>query len=91
MLLARVRYRGHFLYARPTAVAALAEIGKGLELRGRERVLEALIDLLRDPHYRIAMAAARGIGCVEHTGSDSGVGGLCAHACVPRRLPWPNV
>jgi HEAT repeat protein len=65
VLLQRVHYGVTSIYARPTAVAALAEIGKGLELRGRERVLEALIDLLRDPHYRIAMAAARGLGVLS--------------------------
>ena len=65
VLLERVHYGVTSIYARPTAVAALAEIGKGLELRGRERVLDVLVDLLRDPHYRIAMAAVRGSGVLS--------------------------
>ena len=61
-LLQRVRSGTTSIYARPTAVSALAEIGRGLELRERERVLATLFDLLRDPHYRIALAAVRGLG-----------------------------
>jgi aminopeptidase N len=61
-LLQRVRYGATSAVARPAAVTALGEIGKGLERRERERVLEALLDLLRDPFYRVAMAAARALG-----------------------------
>jgi aminopeptidase N len=62
MLLQSVRFGATSIYVRPSAVAALAEIGKGLELRERERVVDTLVDLLRDPHYRIALAAVRGLG-----------------------------
>jgi HEAT repeat protein len=64
MLLQSVRFGATSIYVRPSAVAALAEIGKGLELRERERVVDTLVDLLRDPHYRIALAAVRGLGVV---------------------------
>ena len=73
MLLARVQDGATSLYARPTAVAALAEFGKGLERRERERVLETLIDLLRATHYSVAMAAARGLGVL---GAPEAIGAL---------------
>lgn len=73
MLLARVQAGATSLYARPTAVAALAEFGKGLERRERERVLETLIDLLRATHYSVAMAAARGLGVL---GAPEAIGAL---------------
>ena len=77
MLLARVQAGATSLYARPTAVAALAELGNGLERRERERVLETLIDLLRAPHYSVAMAAARGLGVL---GAPEAIGALEAFA-----------
>jgi aminopeptidase N len=61
-LLARVFDEATSIYARPVAIAALAELGRSLERRERERVLDVLIDLLRDRHYRIAMAAVSGLG-----------------------------
>jgi aminopeptidase N len=64
-LLARIAYGATSIYARPAAVAALAEAGKGLERRERERVVEALVDLLRDPVDRVAMAAVRGLGTMQ--------------------------
>jgi aminopeptidase N len=47
--------------ARPAAVEALADIGKGQEKAARERIVEQLIDLLRDPAERVRFAAARGL------------------------------
>jgi HEAT repeat protein len=64
-LLQRVRYGATSIYARPAAVAALGEIGRGLELRERERIVEVLVDLLRDSHYRIALAAALALGAMR--------------------------
>jgi len=47
--------------ARPAAVAALADIGQGLEKASRERVVEKLTDLLRDPWDAVRRAAAYGL------------------------------
>jgi HEAT repeat protein len=68
-LLQRVRYGATSDYVRPAAVTALGEIGRGLELHARERVLEALLDLLRDPFYRVTMAAARALGVLGDPGA----------------------
>jgi aminopeptidase N len=62
VLLARIPNGATSIYARPTAVAALGELGRGLERREREQVLETLLDLLRDGDYRVAMAAVRALG-----------------------------
>ena len=64
-LLARVPYGATPVYSRPVAVTALAEIGKGQEKRARERVVEALSDLLRDPVYQVRLAAVRGLGVLR--------------------------
>ncbi|MFN8469914.1 MAG: M1 family metallopeptidase [Caldilineaceae bacterium] len=72
-LLAQAGSGATSLYVRPTAVAALAEFGRGLERRARERVLETLIDLLRAPHYSVAMAATRGLGVL---GAPEAIGAL---------------
>lgn len=48
--------------ARPAAVSALADVGSVLERRSRERVVERLVDLLRDPVLTVRRAAARGLG-----------------------------
>ena len=50
--------------ARPSAVAALADIGQGQEKAQREQIVEKLIDLLRDPWYYVHRAAAAGLQCV---------------------------
>ena len=76
-LLARVAPGATSLYAWPTAIAALAELGRNLDRGERERVMDTLIDLLRAPHYSVAMAAARGLGVL---GVPAAIGALEAFA-----------
>jgi aminopeptidase N len=76
-LLQRVRYGATSVDARPVAVTALGEIGRGLDLRERERVVEVLVDLLRDSHYRVALAAARALGVMR---APEAIGALEAFA-----------
>ena len=47
------------------AVTALADIGKGQEKAARERVVEKLVDLLRDPWDRVRRSAAAGLKTVK--------------------------
>jgi aminopeptidase N len=61
LLMARVAYGATSNRARPAAVAALADIGKGQQKAERERIIEALVDLLRDPWERVRFSAARGL------------------------------
>lgn len=51
--------------SRPAAVAALAELGHLQERGTRERIVNSLVHLLRDPHQQVAWAAARGLGTLE--------------------------
>ncbi len=51
--------------ARPAAVSALADIGKGQEKARREQIVEKLTDLLRDSWYNVRMSAARGLRTME--------------------------
>ncbi|MBW7886003.1 MAG: hypothetical protein H3C34_25915 [Caldilineaceae bacterium] len=67
ILLELVRPGGSTIYVRPAAVSALAELAKALERRGRAQAIEALVDLLRDPAYQVALAAVRGLGAMEAT------------------------
>jgi hypothetical protein len=48
--------------ARPSALRALATLGKQLERHERVPILEQLVDLLRDSWYGVAWAAARALG-----------------------------
>jgi HEAT repeat protein len=52
---------------RPQATLALSEIGRGLEKGRRERVVETLTDLLRDPWERVRSRAADGLRSMEAT------------------------
>jgi aminopeptidase N len=61
LLLERVPYGATSNDSRPVAVTALAKIGKGQEKAIRERIIEQLTDLLRDPWSRVQWAAARGL------------------------------
>ncbi len=61
LLMERVAYGATSNRARPAAVAALADIGVGQERAERERIVEALVDLLRDPWDRVRFSAARGL------------------------------
>jgi aminopeptidase N len=65
LLLERVAYGATSNRARPAAVTALAEIGKGQEKVVRERVVERLVDLLRDPWDRVSRFAALGLRTVK--------------------------
>ncbi len=65
LLLARVPYGATSNYARWGAVYALAEIGKGQEKARRERIVETLSDLLRDPWPRVGRVAAYGLGMLR--------------------------
>jgi aminopeptidase N len=61
ILLQKSRYGGVSNRARHAAVSALADIGKGQENAVRERIVEQLIDLLRDPWQPVAWTAAHGL------------------------------
>jgi len=61
ILLDKAKYGATPNNARPTAVLALAEIGKGQEKVVRERIIEKLIDLLRDPWPYVSLYAAYGL------------------------------
>ena len=61
VLLPLVRYGGSDYAVRRFAVPALAELGRHVEKPARTRIAEALVALLRDPVYQVAMAAARGL------------------------------
>ena len=64
-LLERVVYGNTPNRARPAAVSALADIGKGQEKARREQIVDMLTDLLRDPWYNVTMSAARGLQTMD--------------------------
>ncbi|KIG13007.1 Aminopeptidase [Enhygromyxa salina] len=47
--------------ARPAAAHALGQLARRLDKRPRERAIERLVDLLRDPVGRVQLAAAHGL------------------------------
>ncbi|MFN3331293.1 MAG: HEAT repeat domain-containing protein, partial [Caldilinea sp.] len=65
VLLSLARWGGSSYYVRPAAVTALAELGKHVDKPLRTRIVEALMALLRDPVYQVAMAAVRGLGALQ--------------------------
>ncbi|MGH2536487.1 MAG: M1 family aminopeptidase [Candidatus Promineifilaceae bacterium] len=65
ILLEALPYGRHAKRLRPHLAAALADIGQGLEKARREIVVEALLDLLRDPWPATRRAAARGLATVK--------------------------
>jgi aminopeptidase N len=65
LLLEKAAYGAASNRARPAAAEALAEIGKGQEKASRERIVEELVDLLRDPWERVRFSAARGLGAMK--------------------------
>ncbi len=75
LLLEKVAWGASSNRARPAAVEALAEIGKGQEKASRERIVEKLVDLLRDPWARVGWYAARGLKTV---GAPEAIGALQA-------------
>jgi hypothetical protein len=62
LLLTYATYGGSPNRARPSAVRALAILGKNLERNLRVPIVEKLTDLLRDPWYSVTWAAARALG-----------------------------
>lgn len=66
-LLTAVQYGATSNRARPAAVQALADIGKRQEKAGRERVVETLSDLLRDPWKRVRHASAAALRDIKAT------------------------
>lgn len=67
VLLPLVRYGGSSYAVRPFAVTALAGLGNYVDKPARARIAEALVALLRDPRYQVAMAAARGLATMQAT------------------------
>ena len=67
VLLPLVRYGGSDYAVRRFAVPALAELGKHVDKPARTRIVDALVALLRDPVYQVAVAAARGLETLEAT------------------------
>jgi aminopeptidase N len=61
LLMEKVAYGAASNRSRPAAVSALADIGQGQEKATRERIIERLVDLLRDPWDRVRWAAAYGL------------------------------
>jgi aminopeptidase N len=57
ILLDQVDYGKQSNRARPAIAGGLGDIGKGLEKAERERVVETLQDLLRDPQLKVQFAA----------------------------------
>ncbi len=64
-LLARVQYGATSNRARPSAVSALGDIGKGQEKARREQIIETLSDLLRDPWYLVKYFTVYGLKAME--------------------------
>jgi HEAT repeat protein len=62
LLLTYATYGGSPNRARPSTARALALAGKNLERHLRAPIVEKLSDLLRDPWYSVAWAAARALG-----------------------------
>lgn len=65
LLMEKVAYGATSNRARPAAVAALADVGQGQERATRERVVERLEDLLRDPWDAVRRSAANGLKTVK--------------------------
>ncbi|MFV8755712.1 M1 family aminopeptidase [Nannocystaceae bacterium ST9] len=70
VLLERTRIEDVSDRARPAAVASLGQLARRLDKRPRERAIERLIDLLRDPTERVrqtavhALASARAVDAI---------------------------
>ena len=77
LLLHNVAYGNSSNRSRSAAVSALADIGQGQEKAIREQIIETLIDLLRDPWYRVRKTAAYGLQTMKAT---QAIGALDAFA-----------
>jgi HEAT repeat protein len=69
MLLEQIPHGVHSNRVRPAMVSALADIGRGQEKARRERVIETLEDLLRDPWYFVRWGAAGSLGKMKAVSS----------------------
>ncbi|MGW8319657.1 MAG: M1 family aminopeptidase [Candidatus Promineifilaceae bacterium] len=69
ILLEQVPYGVQSNWVRPAIVSALADIGQGLEKVDREKVVEMLTDLLRDPWRYVRWEAATGLVKMKATES----------------------
>ena len=67
VLLPLVRESGSDYAVRRFAVPALAGLGKHVEKPARTRIVDALVALLRDPAYQVAVGAARGLETLQAT------------------------
>jgi aminopeptidase N len=76
ILLERSRYGATANRARPAAVAALGEIGATAERGERERIIERLVNLLRDPERRVRGAA---VGALQTMRAREATGALEAY------------
>jgi hypothetical protein len=65
ILLDKAQYGQTAHLARPGAVMGLADIGRGQEKANRERIVEQLIDLLRDPWLRVRRTAIAGLSRMQ--------------------------
>ncbi len=81
-LIARLPYGATPKEARFVAPSALAAIGKGQEKATRERIVETLVDTLRDPQQRSAKAAAYGLSHMRASEASAAI------EAFARRLDW---
>ncbi len=77
LLLHHVSYGNSSNRSRSAAVASLAAIGKGQEKARREQIVETLIDLLRDPWYKVRRTAAYALQTMK---APEAIGALSAFA-----------
>ena len=77
VLLRLARYGGSSYYVRPAAAGALAALGKHVEARERDQIVDALVELLRDAVYQVAISAVRGLETME---ADTAISALEAYA-----------
>lgn len=72
-LLTRVGYGRDTDDCAPLVPRALAQAGKAVEQRRRERAVEALTDQLRDPRERVRVAAIRALGTLRATEASDAI------------------
>lgn len=77
LLLRLVRYGGSSYYVRPDAVDALAALGAHVAAHERAQIVDALVELLRDPVHQVAIRAVRGLEALE---ASSAIAALEAYA-----------
>lgn len=75
-LIARTAFGRNSHHTRRQAALALGNLGRVLEKRARERAVECLVDLLRDPHQQVRTMAVRGL---QKMGAEEASRALRAH------------